>query len=249
MANNHFDKKGKNNNSKWGIFAAICLCMVAIGAAAWFALDAADGDKNMTSSRNGTSNFTSTSSHNKIIDTVSDELGKVEDGVSSVISDITDMISSDMLPDNVTSDMTAEETVTEASFFVMPLAGEIIKDYSGEELVYSETFTDYRTHKGVDIAAPAGTAVNASGHGVVTDVFVNELLGTVVAIDHGNGTVCYYCGLNEKPLVKKGDAVQASQPIGAIGVVPGESVEAAHLHLEVKKDGEYVSPLEFLGLN
>lgn len=246
MAKYRFKETKKDKKPKHTAFAVLCVCMVAVGAAAWFALDSVDNNDPRPNDTANISSTESTGSQGTVFDTVSGETGKVTEGV---VSNVPKPDTEDTVSHTASTEPEVQETVTEASFFVMPVAGSITKEYSGEELIYSETFTDYRSHKGVDIGAAVGTAVNSAGHGVVKDIYEDEILGTVVEIDHGNGIICYYCGLNSKPLVAEGDAVEPSQPLGAVGTLPGECVEAPHLHLEVKKDGEYVSPLEFLGLN
>ena len=139
--------------------------------------------------------------------------------------------------------------LTEAApFFTMPITGEILKDYDEQELQYSQTFKDWRLHLGVDIAAQKGDTVFACAQGTVEDIYEDPVLGTVVAIDHGDGLIAFYCGLNAKPTVQIGDSVESGSQIGVIDILPGESVEQAHLHLEMEKDGSPVSPLLTMGM-
>jgi metal-dependent amidase/aminoacylase/carboxypeptidase family protein len=44
------------------------------------------------------------------------------------------------------------------------------------------------------------------------------------------------------------DTVTASQKIGTLGIVPGESADSAHLHFELLKNGKHVSPLKTMGI-
>ena len=132
-----------------------------------------------------------------------------------------------------------------AAFFIRPIVGETLKDFSDSELQYSMTYSDWRLHKALDITAPAGTTVVACGNGKVTDVYTDALWGTVVEIDHGNNITVKYCGLNGAPSVKKGDSVDSSTVIGAVDVIPCESVEPRHLHVEFYLDGKAVSPSKY----
>lgn len=152
-----------------------------------------------------------------------------------------------------TSAKTAENTTEKATinptatFFAMPVGGNIIKDYSEKELKYSNTYKDWRLHTGIDIAAKKGTQVHAAGNGKVAEVTDDKLLGSTVVIDHGNGIVASYSGLL-KPLVKVGQIIEAGTTIGGIGEVPSESLDEAHLHLAVKVNGKTANPIEAMNL-
>ena len=130
----------------------------------------------------------------------------------------------------------------------MPVTGSIIKNFNNEMLQYSETFRDMRMHTGVDIACEKGTAVYAAGDGTVTYVDKDTMLGNTVKIDHGNGVLGVYSGLNSKISVKEGDTVTSKTQIGIVDEIPSESVEQTHFHFEMYKDGIAVSPLKLLGM-
>lgn len=136
---------------------------------------------------------------------------------------------------------------TVASFFVLPVtSGEIVKECDMKNLQYSKTYEDWRLHTAVDFAGLPQSPVKSAGHGVVTDVFYDNSYGQTVVIDHGNGIVAYYAGLNKSPSVKKGDKVTAGYQIGVIDSVPSESVDAPHLHLYVKVDGVIKDPMQIM---
>lgn len=133
-----------------------------------------------------------------------------------------------------------------APFFTLPVAGEMIKEYDPKALQYSETYKDWRLHLGIDLAGKKGSPVYACAQGVVEDIYNDPDLGTVVAIDHGQGIVAFYCGVNAKPLVKAGEQVESGKQIGVIDTIPTECVEQPHLHFYMEKDGEPISPLEII---
>ncbi len=136
---------------------------------------------------------------------------------------------------------------TVASFFVLPVtSGEILKECDMKNLQYSNTYKDWRLHTAVDFSGLPQSPVKSAGHGVVADVFYDNSYGQTVVIDHGNGIVAYYAGLNKSPSVKKGDKVTAGYQIGVIDTVPSESVDAPHLHLYVKVDGILKDPMEIM---
>lgn len=95
-------------------------------------------------------------------------------------------------------------------------------------------------HRGVDIAAPDGV-VRAPASGVVrfAGVVVDR---PVLSIDHGGGVISSF-----EPVVATvaaGDAVARGQPIGT--VVAGHCASAC-VHVGVRVDGQYVSPMAFFG--
>lgn len=135
-----------------------------------------------------------------------------------------------------------------ADYFVMPVTGNILKSFSLTELSYSETYGDYRFHPGIDIEADAGTRVKSAGAGVVKKVYADADLGETVVIDHGNGILAYYCGLNAVPMVSEGDTVLAGTDLGAVDTIPSECADAPHLHLAMQQDGLWVSPLKLMNM-
>jgi murein DD-endopeptidase MepM/ murein hydrolase activator NlpD len=97
-------------------------------------------------------------------------------------------------------------------------------------------------HRGVDIGAPAGSPVLAPADGVVhfAGVVVDRPL---VSIDHGGGVLSSLEPV--EPAVAAGDRVVRGQVIGTLQ--PGHCSPGACVHLGVRVDGEYVSPLLWLG--
>jgi murein DD-endopeptidase MepM/ murein hydrolase activator NlpD len=131
--------------------------------------------------------------------------------------------------------------------YTWPVVGDIAVVYSVEELIYNETMSDWRTHDGIDIAGVIGTKVVATADGTVTDVKSDDLLGTTVIIDHGNGLVSIYANLAKTPVVKTGDKVAMGAVIGAIGdTALGETNETSHLHFAMAKDNLPVDPIKYL---
>lgn len=131
--------------------------------------------------------------------------------------------------------------------FVIPLNGQIIQDFSGDELVKNQTTGAWQTHNGTDIAGNQGDEVKAMSDGTVTDILEDPLWGVVVVIDHGNGITARYCGLNKGLSVSKDDKVSAQDVIGALGNTADiESSMETHLHLEVLRNGDFTDPLDVI---
>ena len=130
---------------------------------------------------------------------------------------------------------------------VAPVQGQVLAAFSGEELCYSETLGDWRTHEGLDIGAKPGTTVLSAASGTVRSVVDDPLMGTTVTIDHVGGYSTEYANLQAKPTVLAGDEVSAGQIIGAVGeTAVAESAQPPHLHFGVRKDGKCMDPEEFL---
>jgi len=109
----------------------------------------------------------------------------------------------------------------------------------------SDPFTGFAEfHKGLDIAGPAGTPVDAVAAGLVTWAAPRSGYGNMVQINHGNGMATRYCH-NEKLLVKQGDMVHKGEVIALMGST-GRST-GPHLHFEVLKNGVAVNPLRYVG--
>jgi murein DD-endopeptidase MepM/ murein hydrolase activator NlpD len=97
-------------------------------------------------------------------------------------------------------------------------------------------------HSGIDLAAPAGTAVRAAGDGVAR-VGAGGSCGIHVLLEQGGGIETLYCHLGEAA-VADGQAVAAGQRIGSVGST-GFST-GPHLHFEVHQDGRPVDPATWL---
>ncbi|MBQ0110930.1 MAG: M23 family metallopeptidase [Oscillospiraceae bacterium] len=207
-----------------GFYAAVGACVLAIGITAWVAFDSLP--KPATVKKSVTSSQTASLA----------PAAGVQSGVKASSEPKTEETSS------------KEDKQPAATFFVLPLTGEIIKPYSDSELQYSKTYDDFRAHKGIDIAADKGAVVKTCGEGTVRDVKKDSLRGNTVIIDHGNGIAVHYCGLADKTAVKVGDTVKSGDTIGAVGEIPEESGDVSHLHLEFYENGVAVSPLSLIKL-
>ena len=131
--------------------------------------------------------------------------------------------------------------------FTIPVAGPVTVPFSYDGLIYSKTMHDWRTHDGIDIEAPIGTKVKAVAQGSVLSVEHDDLLGTIVTIDHGDGLLSVYANLAAVPTVKAGDAVAMGSVIGSVGdTALGETGEVQHLHFAMTKDGTPVDPYRYI---
>ena len=142
---------------------------------------------------------------------------------------------------------------TQSAGFINPVRSDeayVTNEFSIHHLIYSVTLDQYMTHCGLDIEAPEDTQVVASAPGTVTAVYEDDRYGTSVEITHDNGMVTIYSNLSTADLVETGDTVEAGHIIGGVGSSSlFESLEPAHLHLEMLKDGVYVDPAEYISFN
>ncbi|MDO4945886.1 MAG: M23 family metallopeptidase [Ruminococcus sp.] len=130
---------------------------------------------------------------------------------------------------------------------VMPVNGEILNPFSNGELVKDETLGVWKTHDGVDIKADVGTQVKAMNKGKVTKVWEDALWGNCITIDHGSGVIGHYYSLSKAMNVTEGDEVNAGEVIGSVGdTAECEAAELSHLHFGLKKNGEWIDPIEFI---
>jgi len=102
-----------------------------------------------------------------------------------------------------------------------------------------------RMHWGVDIGAPTGTDILATGDGVVSYTGWRKGYGLTVEIDHGFGFKTRYAHCSSI-VVQKGDIVKRGQTIARVGST-GRTV-APHLHYEVHVSGVRVNPVPYIDL-
>jgi murein DD-endopeptidase MepM/ murein hydrolase activator NlpD len=143
------------------------------------------------------------------------------------------------------AEATVEPTATPVPdpVFMMPVVGEITKDYAPDTLTWNETLGQWRTHPGIDVAAVSGAAVMASEAGVVLDAYEDDVYGYVIELGHAKGYVTRYCSLSTLELVKIGDTVTKGQVISSVGATAlMEAADGPHLHFEMEYDGERILP-------
>ena len=126
-----------------------------------------------------------------------------------------------------------------------PVSGRVLNAYSGDELVYSSTLGDWRTHNGVDYACAQDAQVCAPAAGKVTAVDTDSRWGSVVCIEDSAGHLWRVCGTAD-PTVQTGDEVSVGQILGRAGSIPNECAEETHIHLEVLQGEQYLDPAKLL---
>ncbi|MDY4214380.1 MAG: M23 family metallopeptidase [Eubacteriales bacterium] len=168
--------------------------------------------------------------------------------------------------DNATSDMTSESESTKTEdvkdneqsqtrqsgdkiIMQQPVSGAVLNDYSGDNLVYSKTMQDWRTHNGIDFAANEGDDVLAAADGTVEAITDNGMFGKTIIILHDGGIRSIYSNLAEDVAVAVGDNVLSGSVIGKVGnSAAAEVTENSHLHFEVSVNEESVNPHDYLAV-
>lgn len=267
MSNLHFDQPKKKRSFSGrgkGFYVAMAVCLVAIGAAAWTTLDSVssltelEGGNGASSQGQivvGVSSGGAATSQPDLrpetssTGTASEQQVDAKPSSSSKPAESSSKapVSSKAPEPSSAASQPVKETVVTPTTFLMPSGGKIIKEFSDETSLYSQTFGDWRTHEGIDIAMNKGSTVQAIGDGTVTDVYEDDMYGTVVVIAHEASLEARYCGLSQNTTVKKGDTVKGGQVIGSLGEIPCEIVDESHLHFEIRKDGVCVDPLAAMG--
>ena len=228
-----FEHKRSRHTDKKGFYIALAVCLIAIGASSASAL-------------NGYRKAKLLSDTSSVVSEASNEPSSTQKA-AEIVSDVP-YSSAPESSEPSSSELVSSGKEETAPYFILPVGGSILKNFDSNNLQYSETYKDWRLHTAVDIAAPKGTAVFSAADGMISDIYEDSLLGTVVKIDHGGGLIGYYCGMNSSPSVKKDQEVEAGYQIGAIGEIPSECVEETHLHFFMEKDGNLVSPLDYMGM-
>lgn len=126
--------------------------------------------------------------------------------------------------------------------FVFPLASytRVSSEYGWR---IHPTLNTRQFHNGVDFAAPKGTAIYAAYDGVVAAATYSSTMGNYVMINHGGGLYTIYMHAS-KLHVSKDEIVVRGEKIAEVGST-GRST-GNHLHFTVRKNGEYVSPWEYI---
>ena len=129
----------------------------------------------------------------------------------------------------------------------MPVEGEIIKEFSKDTLVYSETLKEWITHLGIDIKAEKTSVVKAAEAGTVKSIKNDPRYGLTVILEHEDGYKTIYSNLLTAEFVSEGEVIEQGQTVGTVGnTATFEIADDPHLHFEILKDGEYLDPNIYL---
>jgi len=101
-------------------------------------------------------------------------------------------------------------------------------------------------HRGVDLAAPLGSAVLAPADARALEVGFNDKMGNYIILIHDGNITTLYAHL-QKVLIKESERVKKGDRIAFVGT-SGIST-GPHLHFEVRKNDANTDPGEFIDLS
>ncbi len=228
-----------------GFYVALSLCVAMVGAACWYAYSQT-GDPQTDPNYGYLSQADSTTS--STVTTTAATTTATTSATRRTTPATTDVVA--ILPPRTTTSTTTTVTATTTAPVeqpMMPVAGEIVAEFSHGELVKSETTGIWQTHNGIDFAAAIGEPVAAVADGTVTAIERDPLWGVCVTMLHNDGVTTRYCGLNEGLSVTAGQIVERGTELGTVGSTnESESAMESHLHFEVRRNNAYIDPLAWL---
>ena len=124
--------------------------------------------------------------------------------------------------------------------FNQPVAGRISSVFGQRRVLNGQP---RNPHSGLDLAADAGTPVQAPAPATVTMTGELYFNGKTLFLNHGQGLVTMYCHLSSIA-VREGDAVARGQVVGQVGMT-GRTT-GPHLHWSVSLNGNRVDPVQVM---
>ena len=246
MSSNSSGKKLEGFFTGKGFYIVLFLCAAVIGVSAWMMAAGNEAMDDLNKANNA-------SFDNKRVETII--IPPEKTAAAEPVSTPLPVIAGDAKTpaDTQTQDETeqvwreGDVKPVEVPMYVWPVQGELERTHSTDKLAYDVTMRDWRTHEGVDIAAALGSTVTASHSGRVESIENDDLYGTVVVLNHGDGSSSRYANLADTVPVNVGDWLECGAAIGTVGTSAlCEIGQGAHLHFALYVNGQSVDPLEYL---
>ena len=172
------------------------------------------------------------------------EISSVDDTVNKVYEK--PVINVSKTKENTSAYKQVAKTVVSETSYPTNLGVTLIQPVSGGTISSRFGIRSRDNHKGLDIAAPRGTAIKAAASGTV--IFAGSGApysgyGNVVVIQSTSSVTIRY-GHCSALYVKKGESVVQGQVIAAVGST-GIST-GNHLHFEIRYNGKAVNPQNYV---
>lgn len=182
-----------------------------------------------------------------------ENFSKSGSGLVEVYTEDTQEVLAEAVPAEADNDSSDNENSSQGNAqisFSPPVMGAVTFDYSGDELVFSNTMQDWRTHNGIDFAAEEGTDVVAAADGTVEAITDSGMMGASVILLHSGGFRTIYSNLSDAHVVKEGDNVMKGSIIGRAGsTAPLEISEPPHIHFEMSLNEETINPHDYFSID
>lgn len=126
-----------------------------------------------------------------------------------------------------------------------PIDGNVIMNYSMDATIYYPTLDQYKYNPAIIIAGEVNDKVYAVAQGKIADISQNEVTGTTVTVDLGDGYQAIYGQLKELNF-KVGEYVESGHVLGYVSEpTKYYSLEGSNLYFELQKDGVPVDPISY----
>ncbi len=228
----------KKENKKNRFFTIACLCSIACA----FTLVSVNTVKNTKMRQEAIRTNEQITAKYEIDKQIKQKNENFSDFESKTVSENTNPDNEALLSEN---NAATEEKINQVS--VPVTSGKLIGQYTDTILVFNEMYDDYRTHNGIDIAAPLNTAVMSVKKGVVIKNEFDYEEGYTVEIEHDDGVISVYKNLDSDKIVKVGQVVNAGDTIGTIGKsAVFESNMEPHLHFEIREENIEINPEDYI---
>ena len=148
--------------------------------------------------------------------------------------------------DNRTSAPEVTLHFSESDELAWPIVGNILMNYSMNQVVYYKTLNQYRYNPSVVIEATVGQPITAAADGKILSIRENVETGGTIICDLGDGYQLTY-GQLEDYAVSVGDYVEKGDILGYVAE-PSifYSEEGCNVYFKMTKDGEPVNPLNIM---
>ena len=143
-------------------------------------------------------------------------------------------------PGNNTGGNTGNTPPPTSTSFLRPVAGPITSPFGPR---IHPIFGDQGFHRGIDYGSPSGTPIKASKAGTVSVSQYSSSFGNFVIINHGNGVQTVYAHASSLNC-SVGQQVQQGQVVAYVGSTGWST--GAHLHFEIRINGEAVDPQKYI---
>lgn len=170
-----------------------------------------------------------------------------EDGIA--LSDPVDEVASNTVQEPAENRASSPEITlhfSESDVLAWPIVGNILMNYSMNQVVYYKTLNQYRYNPSVVIEATVGEPITAAADGKILSIRENVETGGTIVCDLGDGYQLTY-GQLENYAVSVGDYVEKGDILGYVAE-PSifYSEEGCNVYFKMTKDGEPVNPLNIM---